>query len=101
MVEWDNWIFYRELTVGGIIILGSVMLSGFISWIALSPLYAWKNSYLKQKVGRRWWAYLLLGPELWKRQRDYTRRELIMAVVLALFIIGAVVVERWFPCARN
>jgi hypothetical protein len=97
MAESGHWHFYYELLMAFGIIFVPLTLFGLILWIALSPLYAWKNSYLKEKVGNRWWGYLLLGPELSRPQRNFTRRELIMAAVLALFIIGTVVVDRFFP----
>jgi hypothetical protein len=88
---------FHELLMAFVIITVPLTLLGLIFWIALSPIYAWKNSYLKEKVGKRWFGYLLLGPELLRPQRNFTRRELIMAAVLALFIIVAVVVDRVFP----
>lgn len=69
-------------------------------WIGISPLEQWSRLYVKEKMRNRW------GTSLWfrlisDRERNFTRRELILAVVLLLFMLAAVVLDTFFPVSAR
>jgi hypothetical protein len=80
-----------------------------IAWFVLVIWYIKSESSAKEKGRSRWWAYLLLWPWLFDRNRKghkqndraFTWREFIMATLLILLMLGAILVDKIFPVSSR
>lgn len=80
-----------------------------ILWGLLGLWYFRSGQTAQARWEGQWWAYLLVWPWLLGRSHDdpyrggrnFTWREFLLAALLILFMVGAVIFERFFPVSSR